>query len=207
LLHNALLQLTKRKGKRTLLFYDDGSSAVGWDALGEGRITTAEDCPGLSRACLKKDLAGDPNGGYRLFGRPLRRGLTISVMIFHASDRQFGPADRVAIENRDFSGYGFCLTNNCTTLWIERRDRKRPTTLARQTVELEPDRWYKFSLCIGSHPGIYLHVFDESGVRVASIDPVDDGTYSEFDRFVVHGGGTYYLRNIAVERLQEAASN
>ena len=132
----------------------------------------------------------------------MARGVKFEAWVYHPTERSDGPADRLAVENGELSGYGFCLTNGGKSLWIERRDKKHPVTLKEASVDLVPDRWYRFSLTVESDALLYLDVFDEDKTQVASIDPVEDRTYKSFDRIAIHGGGPYFVRDVSIKQLE-----
>jgi len=190
----------QRRSASGLLFQDSGTSIRGWERIGEkGEVVLAVECPGQSQPCLRKQTAGDPNGGFKLLGKTIERGFIFSGWIFHPGGRPFGPADRLAVEDSTFSGYGFCLTDLCSTLWIEKRVRKVGKIIKKSDVDLNRNTWYKFSLYVEQSDEIHLHIYDNLGTEVASITKVSEDTYTEFDRVSIHGGGPYYVRDLRIE--------
>lgn len=187
------------KSPRPLL-RDDGSSTDEWEALGEGEVVLASECPGSNGPCLQKVGSGDPNGGFRKLEEPAIRPLTLTAWILHPSTRGGGPADRVALESEAGDGYGFCLTQRGTALWIERRDEQKPLALAKKSVQLLEDTWYRYVLRMGAGGCVELRVFDEGGHEVEQILGTVDSTHTTFDRVTIRGGAEYYARGIEASR-------
>ena len=186
------------KLSETSLLVDLCKSSDSWQKIGSGEIVLVAHCPHMDGACIKKTGGGDPSGGFQMLKRETRRGLILSAEFFHPSKRVGGPADRFAIENEDFNGYGFCLTDSCRTLLVERRDMMRAVTLSTKKVNLKPETWYKFSLSVGEGPSIVLRIYDESGAEIETLDDATDTSYDQFDRVAIHGGAEYYVRKIEV---------
>jgi len=182
------------------LLRDDGSSADEWEAIGEGVVVLASDCPDTDGPCLQKVGSGDPNGGFRRLEEPAHRPLTLTAWILHPSTRGGGPADRIALENGNGDGYGFCLTQQGKALWIERRDEQKPLPIEKKSVQLLQDTWYRFVLRIGNDGGIDLRVFDEAGQEVEQILGAVDSKHTVFDRVTIRGGAEYYARGIEASR-------
>jgi hypothetical protein len=191
----------RRRSASGLLFQNSGTSIRGWERIGEkGEVVLAVECPGQSQPCLRKQTAGDPNGGFKLLEKTIERGFIFSGWIYHPAEQPFGPADRLAVEDSTFCGYGFCLTDSCKNLWIERRVRKAGKPIKKRYVDLNCDTWYKFSLYVEQSDQIHLHIYDDLGTEVASITEASEETYREFDRVCIHGGGPYYVRDLRIEK-------
>lgn len=137
-----------------------------------------------------------------MLSNEVQRGAVFSGWVFHPSQRKGGPTTRLALEDKSFSGYGFCLTNKCTTLWIERRDNQKAELIGhKKSVNLACDTWYKFALHIGCDEYVSLYLYDDSGRELEKIESVIDNNYKSFDRVAVHGGAHFYIDDITVTHI------
>jgi len=201
--------MTSTDGQRapgSSVFADSCATADGWEAIGEGRVVAMSDCPGRSRPCLRKDSGGDPSGAFKSMDVQLSRGFVFDAWLYHCSDRTAGPADRLAVEDDDFNGYGFCLTSGGRSLWIERRDQKKPVVLSKEAVNLAPNTWYRFRLALERDSTITLHVFDHTNAEVAFVAPIEDRTHMLFERIAIHGGGPFYVRDLSITHVDAVSS-
>jgi hypothetical protein len=106
-------------GENTFFFFDDFESGdLGWQQYASGSVMILNDGGNM---VLRKYNQSDPNGGYRTFSS--------SIGSFEATFRtkrvnfSGGGANRYALENSGFSGYGALLNNfdAASTMYIEER--------------------------------------------------------------------------------------
>ena len=95
---------------------------------------------------LKKYKKSDPGGAYKLLGNLIKSGFILSGIIFSPKTRTGGAAERLAIENSDFIGYGFGVDLSTKKIWIEfRRDNgKKKDEYNHKEIEVPSDRYYKY---------------------------------------------------------------
>ena len=181
------------------IFSDDFELWTGWNNYGLGTVSWSTAVAHGGVASLKKDGNNDPNGGYKLLGQTIGLDVELEGWIYRPSPWSGGGADRLAIEDSSFNGYGFQISHDNNYAYIERRDSGSPTTLG-SSVSFNPpeNAWYKFlfqMLCGGK---FNLYIYDQNLNLLASITNVSDTTYNQFDRVVVHGGYEYYVDDLIV---------
>lgn len=193
---------TERVDSLGVLFEDDFQEFEGWETLGEGIVVQSGENVHSGEHSLKKKGAADPNGGYKLLKHSVGSGFALTGWIYHPSQRSGAPADRLAVEDNQFNGYGFCITDSCTRMWIERRDRLTPVTIGEQrTVSLSTDTWYRFAFYVRGDNTLGIYIYDDLGKEIEKIDGVRDQRYKEFDRVAVHGGAHYYVDELRISRV------
>ena len=112
--------------------------------------------------------------------------------------------DRLAIEDSNFSGYGFCINHGNNKIWIERRDNGKPTVIS--TIcdcYVAKNKWYYFEFFM-KEASFMLRVWKEGEEIKGIIEELDsfiDMSYSSFDRIAVHGGFPYYVDDIKIEKF------
>ena len=191
-----------------IVFYDDFEKFEGWKPYGRddkwGEIEPSSDVAYKGKHSLKKDKYGDPSGGYKKLPKVINRKevecIIFSGWIYRPSDRMGGIADRLAIEDENFNGYGFFAGHkNLSIIAIEKRTKGDPSRRLKE-VEWEPieNDWYKFELIIRKDK-LDLYIHDKDGKVVRRIEGVVDDEYDSFDRVVVHGGFIYYVDCIEVK--------
>jgi hypothetical protein len=178
-----------------VVFRDRFDDFAGWQQYGQGRVSRSDEITPRSGAfCLRKDSAGDPSGGFRQLPRPVDLGLVFSGWIYSPERRAGGRADRLAVEDRDFDGYGFCVDHGSDAVWIERRDRGRATVIGSRVTFAAPiGEWYRFQFYMKTGGRFQLNLHSRSGDDLLTIPEAVDGRHSSFDRIVVHGGFVYYV--------------
>ncbi len=181
------------------IFYDDCESVKGWEKYLAGEVSISKDItPHVGKFCLKKDKHNDPNGAYKLIGRKFKLGFTFSGWIYRPSGRPGGQADRLAIEDSLFNGYGFAIAHSQKTAQIERRDKgKSALTYNKVQFDAIKDNWYSFELHTTTDGKISLNLGNSSGDKICSVEAqVTD--YREFDRITIHGGHPYYIDDLKI---------
>ena len=194
--------------KEELVFYDDFKEFKEWEQYGRGKIELSSDVAYKGRYSLKKDGPGDPNGGYKKLPKKINRKevecIIFSGWIYRPSDRMGGIADRLAIEDENFNGYGFFAGHN-GKLAIEKRTKGNPETL--KEVEWKPieDEWYQFKLIIGKDK-LDLYIYNKEGDEIGKIEEIIDDEYDSFDQVAVHGGFVYYVDCLEVKVVKSPLS-
>ncbi len=177
------------------VFYEDFEKFEGWEQYEQGVVEQSSDIAYKGRYSLKKDKFGDPNGGYKELSRKLNRKevecIIFSGWIYRPSDRMQGIADRLAIEDENFNGYGFFAGHN-GILAIEKRINASPKKLKETEWKPIENDWYRFELIIRKDE-LSLYIYDREGNKIGEIEGVKDNEYNTFDRVVVHGGFVYYV--------------
>ena len=194
--------------KEELVFYDDFKEFKEWEQYRQGKIELSSDVAYKGRYSLKKDEHGDLNGGFKKLPKKINRKrlnrIIFSGWIYRPSDRMGGIADRLAIEDENFNGYGFFAGHN-GKLAIEKRAKGNPETL--KEVEWKPieDEWYQFKLIIGKDK-LDLYIYNKEGNEISKIEGIIDDEYDLFDQVVVHGGFVYYVDCIEVKVVKSPLS-
>ena len=187
-----------------IIFRDRFDGFNDWRQYEEGSVSHSNEIPAYSGTfCLKKDGASDPNGGFRELARHADLGLVFSGWIYSPESRAGGRADRLALENSGFDGYGFTVDHGSNRVWIERRESGRPTLIG-STVSLTPPlgEWYKFEFYMRIGGRLQLILCRRSAEVILATPEVVDTTYTSFDRVVVHGGFPYYVDEIKITAYQ-----
>ena len=105
----------------------------------------------------------------------------------------------MAIEDANFSGYGFCVNHSNNTTWIERRDNKKPTIIS-PIININPlqDIWYQFEFLMYKDGKFKLSIVDEKGEQKIKLNSFVDNKYLFFTQVAVHGGFPYYVDDIII---------
>ena len=184
-------------GFTTFFFYDDFESGdLGWQTYLSGSVAVIDDG---GNAVLRKFNQSDANGGYRDFG-----GSIVSFeTLFRTKRVNFngGGANRYALEDATFSGYGPQLNSfdGSSTMLIEERNSGSASTISSTVYpSLSSNVWYTLHLRYYNN-NIELEIYDDGGSQLESVSTTD-ATYSSFSRFVVHGGYEFYTDDIRVRR-------
>ncbi len=195
-------------GESTFIFFDnfEDGDAGDWLQYSSGGVQIASD-PGppsgiSSSYSLLKTLNSDPNGGYKLIGTTLGLGYILEGRIFR-SNYNGGAADRLAIEDSSFSGYGIQINHSSDYILIESRDAGTATTISSTTPAFSTDpeySWYFFSFSVASDStmAFYLYYPDQTTLLVSVT--ASDSTYSSFDRVVIHGGYEYLIDDLRIRK-------
>ena len=193
-----------------IVFYDDFKEFKEWEQYGQGKIEPSSDVAYKGKHSLKKDKYSDPSGGYKKLPKVINRKevecIIFSGWIYRPSEqvRTEGYADRLAIEDENFNGYGFFAGHN-GELRIEKRTEGKDKKL--EEVEWKPveDEWYQFKLIIRKDK-LDLYIYNKEGNEIGKIEGVVDDEYDLFDRVVVHGGYVYYVDCIEVKVVKSPLS-
>jgi hypothetical protein len=187
-----------------VIFRDRFDSFKDWQQYGNGSVSQSKEIPPyFGTFCLKKAGASDPNGGFRELGKHLDLGLVFSGWIYSPEKRAGGKADRLALENSSFDGYGFAVDRNRNRVWIERRENGRPSPISSMISFTPPvGQWYKFQFYVKTGGRLQLNLYSRSGEELLSTGDVRDEKYTSFDRVVVHGGFPYYVDELRITPYQ-----
>jgi len=198
----------KEKKEKILLFYDDFEKFQGWDNYEEGKISQSKDFSHAGKFSLKKDLKVDFHVVYKKLENKIILSDKYYILFSGWIYRHFIPSpnvgDRLAIEDSNFSGYGFCINHGNNKIWIERRDNGKPTVIS--TIcdcYVAKNKWYYFEFFM-KEASFMLRVWKEGEEIKGIIEELDsfiDMSYSSFDRIAVHGGFPYYVDDIKIEKF------
>jgi hypothetical protein len=193
---------------KKLVFQDDFEEFKEWNDYGNGTVIQSEDFQHSGKYSLKKDLAGDPDGGYKLIGRRLGfdeedKEIIFKGWIYRPSISSPALGDRLAIEAADFSGYGFCINHSRNTAWIERRDNAKPIVIS-PIININPirDDWYHFEFHMKNEGKFRLLIFEKEGSLLNDLSSFIDNKYLFFTQIGVHGGFPYYVDDIKIETIE-----
>ena len=184
-----------------LIFFDDFESFSGWQNYSSGIVEQSAEVSYKGRYSLKKTSNNDPNGGYKLIGRNVSRGVVLEGYVYRPGPWGGGSIDRIGIEDTSFNGYSIAVNHNTNRIWIDRRDGGTPLKISTRIAWDPPeDEWYYWRLFIYANGTIAFTTYYENGSLAASVS-ASDSTYSTFDRVVVHGGYDYYVDNLYLRKL------
>jgi len=191
--------------KSSLLFHDTFTTFEGWEQYGSGQVSHSSDLSHTGRFSLKKSSQigkGDPNGGFKEIGRSIGLGIAFSGWIYRPDQKTRGNADRLAMEDCNFNGYGFAVGHFNDEVWIERRQQGKPQRLGELfTCSLPRGEWYQFEFLMKAQGEFQLRFYDHSGSEIYTSPTVSDSKYNSFDRIVVHGGFTYYVDDLKIQAI------
>jgi len=196
--------LRRQNGRESrIVFRDTFDDFTGWEDFRSGNVSQSRDRAHAGTYSLKKDGANDPNGGFKEIGKRIGLGFVFSGWIFSPSERGGGKADRLAIEDGQFDGYGFAVDRDKKTVYIERRDRGKQTCLGSEVPldDLLMDQWYQFKFFSEIGGTLSLRLYDLSGEEILNVPSVVHERYSSFDRVVVHGGFPYYVDDLEIQAI------
>lgn len=188
--------------EKASLFHDDFEEFKGWVDYGGGEVTQSSDLAHKGQYSLKKDKKGDPNGGYKTMKSQARLDLVFSGWIYRPFPPIGGFADRLAVEDANFNGYGFAVAHGKNWVQIERRDSGKAKGISPPVVFNTPkNAWYHFKFFMRASGEFNLRLYDSSLVELVSVVSKTDRNYFSFDRVIVHGGHVYYIDDLKVELL------
>ena len=177
-------------------FTDDFETFAGWNTYQSGTFTGTIAQAHSGNGSGIKNTANDPSGGWKQLGFTTGTNWTMEAWIARPAAYSGGAADRVALENSGFNGYGMMINHSGNTLVIERRTGGTAATLATTAFDPPENQWFRITLArTGS--SFTAAVYDSSGGLLASASATDS-THGGADRFVVHGGYEYYVDDITV---------
>lgn len=190
------------KDKPTIYFYDNFETFEGWQDYRKGTISHSNDFSFNGNNSLKKHGNNDPNGGYKIFPEPISFNFCFSGWIYRPSGKPGGKADRLAVEDENFNGYGFCVAHGSNFLQIERRENGKPSQTNRgNDFSCPEDQWYQFLYYIKSNGILELQILNSDGQSLISLS-AQDNKFVTFDRIVIHGGQPYYVDELKVEAIE-----
>ena len=194
--------------KKMEIFSDDFERFVGWNKYKEGQVSQSNDFFHTGSFSLKKDLFGDANGGWKEIGRNIDfeegiKKILFSGWIYRPSVPTTSHADRLAIEDANSSGYGFCVNHLQNLVSIERRDNGRYSLISIPFGYKPPkDTWYEFEFCMMPEGKHVLYIYDDiEGIEV-EINSFIDNKYLFFNRIAIHGGFPFYVDDLKVEIIE-----
>jgi len=188
------------------LLYDDFKKFEGWYNFEKGIVVQLKFFKHSGDFSLKKDLHGDPNGGFKVIGTRISfeeiKKIIFTGWIYRPTIASPSLGDRLAIEDTDSNGYGFCINHSRNTVWIERRDNGKPSVIS-QIVNINPlkDKWYYFEFHMMNEGKFNLGILNEMRGFEVSLNSFVDNRYSSFTQVAVHGGFPYYIDEIKVEKI------
>ncbi len=184
-----------------LIFLEEFDSDWRWEQYGNGTINRVDQISWSGNSCLIKNRFSDPNGGYKLIGKKITLPFIFSGWIYREDIAEGRWADRLAIEDHDFNGYGFSVSHGNRAIAIERRERGlgvANSPLYNPTPPL--GSWYHFLMCFGLNGELILSIYDSSGVCLANVS-WRDNKFQSFDRVVIHGGHPYYIDCLKIVKI------
>ena len=191
--------------KKQPLFFEDFSKSDGWEQTQfynqNGNFSICTTFARSHGRCLKKESPNDPHGCFKILPKKIEGNFCFSGWLFSEKERHsVGVANRLALEDSSFSGYGFLVNHGDGRLCIERRDRAQAVHLS-NIKQISPpiEKWYKFELKKKKNI-ITLSIMDDMGNEIEKISTLDD-TFTSFDRVVVHGGSPYYIDDIEINSI------
>ncbi len=184
-----------------LVFFDDFEVFEGWQNYSSGVVEQSAEVSYKGRYSLKKTANNDPNGGYRLIGRNVSRGVVLEGYVYRPTPYAGGRIDRIGIEDAGFNGYSFRVHHGQNYISIDRRDAGAATEIStRVTWDPPENEWYYWRLFVYENGTVSFSTYYENGTLAASVS-ASDSTYASFDRVVVHGGYDYYVDNLYLREV------
>jgi hypothetical protein len=173
-----------------------------WQQYRNGKVSQSQEQVHRGTYSLKKHHASNPHGGFKEMDNPIGLGVIFSGWIYRPTQRGGGQADRLAVEDSNFNGYGFAVDHLKNVVYIERRKDGTHNRLG-SGVKVDPpmDQWYRFEFYMKRGGQFELRLYNHSGDELVTVPDVPDQAYSSFDRVVVHGGCPYYIDDLRIEAL------
>ena len=198
-------------GESTFIFFDDfeDGDSSDWLTYSSGDVSRPPladpDPPAGSGSVysLEKINNSDPNGGYKNMNLTIGLGYIFEGRIYRPSSYNGGSADRLAIEDSSYNGYGF-IVNHYTSgsyIEIERRDAGTGNAIG-SSVTYDPpeDSWYKFKFEMIEGGTFNFFIYNMNDVLLSSVSNVSDSNYSNFSIVIVHGGYEYYIDDLRIRK-------
>ncbi len=185
-------------------FTEDFEGAFAWTVYNSGTFTASAAQVHAGAGSGLKNTNNDPNGGWKALGFTTGTDWTLEAWIYRPGIIPGGASDRIALEDASFNGYGVQVNHSANAFVIERRTGGTATTLSTVAFDPPEDQWYRVVLTrAGSNfsAGLYDSVGSLLSSTVAT-----DSTHASSDRFVVHGGYTYYVDDITVTSASSPAT-
>jgi len=195
-------EISQSKGTQ-VLFYDQFDAFTGWRKYDKGSVSQSAEFYHAGGHSLKKHDNNDPNGGFKEIGRSIGLGVAFLGWMYRPIKQGGGQANRLAIEDSHFNGYGFAVDNDKNTVYIERRDGGRRTRIGSESALNSPllNQWYRFEFRMRTGGEFGLRLYSHSGEKLVEIALILDSKYSQFDRIAVHGGFPYYVDELRIQAL------
>ena len=185
-------------------FHDDFSAWSGWSDYGSGSVERSDDVAKVGTHSLKKIDNNDAHGGgWKSLDQNVGRDYDFTGWIYSPDPRAGGNADRLAISDSNFDGYGPRITGDVIS--IERRDEGSGTIISPEVEYDRPDNeWYEFKFKCNNNNTFTLTIYDLNGDEVDSVTSDADTNYAgPFDRVVVHGGYPFYVDDLRVKSTED----
>jgi hypothetical protein len=200
-------------GSNVFLFFDDfaDDDVSDWTIYSSGGVQSSLDPdPPTGTASvysIEKINNSDPHGGYKLIAVALNtaaQGYTFEGRVYRPSPYGGGAADRFAIENSSFSGYGIIVNHSSNTVGIEERSSGSGSSLG-ASVPLNPDEnnWYKFRFDMKTGGTFDFYHLDIDDNVLASALNRSDATVSSFDRVTIHGGYEFFMDDLRIRKYTD----
>jgi len=184
-----------------IIFIDECEELIGWKQYLSGKV----DLDNFSlngQFSLKKTGNGDPNGAYKIIGSKFKIGYKLIALIYSPENRKSAKADRIAIEDENFNGYGFNVTPNNKNCQIElRKNGKSIAGYALKEFNIAKNRWYKVEFTVYKNWYSELKIFDTEEQLLCETKHTFDSEYTSFDRISIHGGVNYNVDSLRIERI------
>lgn len=179
---------------------DDFTTFAGWSDLGAGAVVQSSDVARSGTTSGAKIGSNDPNGASKVLPTAVSGDFVFEAWVYRPSGSTGGANDRFGVEDRSFDGYTTVIDHRRGRLRIDRRTAGSPTTLS-STVNFDPpeDEWFRVELR-RTGPTLTLSTFDAGATLLATVS-VDDTTTTTIELVTVRGGHTYYLDDLAVDRV------
>lgn len=185
-----------------IIFLDDFEDEFKWEVYGEGKVVRSSEIVHSGKSSLKKINRGDPHGGFRNLEKPTHLNILFSGWIYRPSESSTSLGDRLAIEDNNFNGYGFCINHNNNTAHIERRDKGRAKPISKRlNLPALMDQWYKFLFYMKKDGIFTLKLFNKKKDLILELESNIDKGFGFFNRVVVHGGYPYYIDDLKIEKI------
>jgi len=195
-------KIIHKYNKKKIIFSDDIEEYSGWKNYKKGMIEQSDDFSFKGKFSLKKDKHGDYHGGFKKLNQQTGLGIIFSGWIYRSTAPSDSFGDRLAIEDDDFCGYGFCVDHDSKRVWIERRDKGIGSPISTKVdLDLSKNTWYHFNFYMNTGGKFDLKIYDYTGKEISSLSSNVDTNYKQFKQVVIHGGFTYYIDELKIETL------
>ena len=186
-----------------VVFEDTFETWEGWQQYANGRVDQSSELAKSGSFSLKKSKDRDPNGGYKIIGRKVGRGVVLEGWTYRplstVAPRKGG--DALGLEDGDFNGYSFIVNHLGGFIAIHKRTSGEKTLISeKKPVETVEDGWYFWRFYIYENGTLSFEIYDSQKKWLGSVSAHDD-SYSGFDRITVRGGYVYYVDDVKLREI------
>ena len=185
-------------------FVEDFESGAAWSTYRSGSLTTSTLQARSGTNSGLKSGNNDPNGGFRTLGFATAESWSLDGWVYRPSSFSGGAADRLALTDASFDGYGVNVNHGNDSFSIERRDGGQATTLGSVPYDAIEDDWVQIRLDRNG-ASLAATVSTAGGVVLATVTATDT-SHGGSDRVVVHGGYEYFVDDITVSAQTGAST-